>query len=252
MAKVVKKSNGLEERYQHHKDRAKKRLLTGACFLPVFLLCFGLQSALRLPFLPVVAFLAAAGGVVAFLLFAYEYNRATILGCGIAGEQAVEEVLSALPDTYTVYRNVAVAYRDKSAELDTAIVGPTGVFVIEVKNLNGDVRGDHEEKYWTQHKIGQKGTPYQKQIYSPVKQVRTHVFCLAGILQAAGADVFVQDGVFFSNPEVEVHLTGQTGRTPVFVYGQNGTAELLRYITQRSATLPEPLCQRINAVMEAL
>jgi len=50
---------------------------------------------------------------------------------GTVGEWEVKEVLMALPDTYSVFQNVPVR---RSLDIDFVVIGPTGVFAIEVKS----------------------------------------------------------------------------------------------------------------------
>ena len=59
---------------------------------------------------------------------------------GAAGERRVIETLSVLDDSYHVFWNVRVAGYPggQPTQLDLVVVGPTGVFLIEVKNWSDE------------------------------------------------------------------------------------------------------------------
>ena len=89
-----------------------------------------------------------------------EHTNMDILVSGINGERIAAKVLAALPDSYTVFQDVEVTYDGKVSEIDNIVVGKSGVFIVEVKNHNGNITGDCEDTYWIQHKVGRGGTPY--------------------------------------------------------------------------------------------
>ncbi len=248
MAQIIRKGFDLEKKYHTHRKRAIIGLLVGAAGLIAATVCGVIFSAAlsRLTLLPMLVFV---GGC---LMASVEWREATIVRTGLIGERAATGVVSRLPDTYTVFTGLQVAYEDKQCELDLTVVGPSGVFVIEVKNHNGTIRGDREAHNWKQFKVGRKGTPYQKTLHSPIRQVRTHVYCLAGILEMRDIRVFVKDGVFFANPATVVELAGNSTRTPVFVAREDGGRELLRYLLQGDGQLSPELCARVIQRLKAL
>lgn len=175
-----------------------------------------------------------------------------VLAAGIEGEADMEDLLSTLPDAYCVYRDLTIPYDGKTSEADTIVVGPTGVFVIEVKNHRGRICGDAVDKDWIQHKVGRGGTPYQKTFYSPLKQVGTHVYRVAGLLRKSGVGVYVIGLVYFANEEADVQITG-SGVTEV--YANNGTGagdgeQLLKRITGGRVLLKDMEIRRICSILE--
>lgn len=58
---------------------------------------------------------------------------------GRSGEIECGRVLAKLPDRYTVFRDVTI---DKYGNIDYVVVGPNGVWVVEVKNHGGRVGFD--------------------------------------------------------------------------------------------------------------
>lgn len=252
MAFVFHKESGLKQQYQNRKKRAKSGLLVAGAGLAALLLSSLLLTWTQVSVFSMLTFCSMVCLVAGLLFAAVELQQAGILRVGMEGEQAATDIVSRLPDTYTVFHGLQVTYEGKRSELDMVVVGPSGVYVIEVKNLNGAIRGNHEDKYWVQHKIGRRGTPYQKELYSPVRQVRTHVFRLAGVLRSAGISVFVQDGVLFTNPEADVQLLNATDRTPVFAVSDYGAEELCRYLTKPFRAVSADGCRQIVELLHTL
>lgn len=145
-----------------------------------------------------------------------------ILISGIRGERNATNLLATLPDYYTVFQNVILTYDDRKSEIDNIVVGKSGVFIIEVKNHKGHIVGDLNEKYWTQNKMGRGGTPYANTIYSPVRQVGTHIYRLANYLTQSGINTYIEGMVYFTNKDCWLSLTGNSG---ISVYSSSGGDE---------------------------
>lgn len=59
---------------------------------------------------------------------------------GLNGELAVQRILLNLPDSYCVFANVVIP--GKTFNIDFIVVGPTGIFSIEVKSHKGKISFD--------------------------------------------------------------------------------------------------------------
>lgn len=59
---------------------------------------------------------------------------------GASGEREVARVLEALPDTFTVVNDLDFA--DSYGNIDLLVIGPTGIFAVDVKNWRGTVSTD--------------------------------------------------------------------------------------------------------------
>ena len=210
MAKIYKLRNDLVLEYKSLKGKIKNFWFFFLGFVGVSLL-LALLFNTPIPFgvIPIV-FL-----IVSIISRVYKTNL-NILEAGILGEQETARLIKKLPDSFYAFQNLKVTFDGKSSEIDLVLVGPTGVFVIEIKNLNGRVVGSFDKPRWSLHKIGRGGTPYKKDFYSPVKQVGTHVYRLANTLRKNGIKAYVNSCVFFSNEECVVHISGSPDRTPVF------------------------------------
>lgn len=141
-------------------------------------------------------------------------NTTKIHKAGIEGEKTTLKYLKKLNDDFHIFPNVSISYENKESELDLIVVGKPGIFVIEIKNLKGDISGDFEENHWFQHKIGRKGTKYTQKFYNPTKQVGTHVYRLSKLLKENDIQNWVQGIVFFSNKNSNINVSN--GSIPIF------------------------------------
>lgn len=170
-------------------------------------------------------------------------TNTAILKRGLEGEQRTERILSHLPDHYTVISDLTIHADGKESQIDHVVVGPTGVFVIETKNLNGIIEGKEEDREFYQHKVGRAGGEYGKPFYNPTKQVGTHVWRVSQFLKEHRIHTWVYGAVFFSNPAARVHVVAT--KTPVFSY-QEGPNRMLDYIVHRDGeSLSKEQQQRI-------
>lgn len=249
MAKIIKKSNKLQKEYQKYKKYSVVSLICVLTFFVSFAFVgyLNVQTYGKFGFLiPVIMFCFLGSGI----LTAHFSGKYFIIKQGIEGEEITASVLSELPDDYTCFLNLNVTFDGKTSELDSVVVGPTGVFIIETKNMNGTISGNVEATHWVQHKVGRRGTPYSKNFYSPIKQVGTHVYRLAHNLQSIGCRTFVNSAVFFTNPAAFVQIGGKQDKTPVFIQSMGDAARLLEYISKREATVNETearsICEHLN------
>jgi hypothetical protein len=154
-----------------------------------------------------------------------------------------------LPETYTVFRNLTVFYKDKSSEIDILVIGPTGVFVIETKNLNGHIYGNINDTRWTQRKVGRGGTPYSKTFYSPIKQVNTHVYRIANYLKEKGIRKYINPIVYFSNINTVVEISEFDEKTPIFYARNDGANQMLLHILNNKQQISQDLCEKIKDLL---
>jgi len=89
-----------------------------------------------------------------------------------------------LPDEYMVFKDVVLATRSGTTQIDHIVVSRYGVFAIETKNYRGDIYGNDNREYWTQVIVTEvtyakkwwKTYTYVKKsrLYNPVKQSLGH------------------------------------------------------------------------------
>ena len=199
MAKIIKKNDDLSKEYKRYKK--KTILCMVACFL-VFCL------------IQIIGPIALVGVVGCMILFGKCGNKVGILQSGLEGEEMTADIISAFPDSFYGFQNVKITYEGKTSEIDMIVVGPTGVFIIETKNMTGTIIGDYEDQEWV-HKKQVNGVTQSKKFYSPVKQVGTHVYRLANYLKDNGCSVYVASLVFFENKDADVQISGMPAQTLV-------------------------------------
>lgn len=96
-----------------------------------------------------------------------------------------------------ILRNIEINIEEGRTELDCVVINNRGVFIIEVKNLSGQLVGDEKDRDWVQYKYSSGGNMYQKTIGNPIGQVRREVFLLSRYLKHSGIDVWIEGYVLF-------------------------------------------------------
>lgn len=141
-------------------------------------------------------------------IWEWPWERAGRLG----EEYATGFISSILNDEDRLFTNVKVSYEGKDAELDEVIVNPRGVFVIEVKNYKGELRGDAADYEWIKYKTSDSGEVYEKTVRNPIKQVHRQEYIFSNYLRENGIKVWVEGYVFFvqQNSPVKVDCVLET------------------------------------------
>jgi len=145
-------------------------------------------------------------------------NAGSIKRAGADGEDSTFKILSTLPDSYTIFNQIMLPNKESKSghtELDFLVVGANGVFVVEVKNNNSRIVGSEEEREWTIHKIGRRGTPYTSSMRNPIKQIKGQIWVLNNFAKERGHKIWIEGVVFFSNPNSRLELRGNAS-IPIF------------------------------------
>ncbi len=227
----------LNEQYKYHQAEYKKYQIR-------FIIC------------AVLLLFTAGISLIPAIYFAYHanihYGKAQALQAGIIGEIKSVQILDSLTDEYTVLHNVKVDHEGKSSQLDNVVIGPNGIFIVETKNIKGDVTGTDEDKNITIHKIGQEGGRYTSSMYNPAKQVSTHVYRTSNYLKSKGINMWIQGLVFFANPNYRVEVT--SSKCKIFSDSDNGGARMVdfieNYVPNRGMYKPELVEAAIAALRE--
>ncbi len=247
MARIITKNDKLSAQY----NKYRKRMITWYALCGVFFVSFAIIGPISLLSkfsvfitLPIMLLFAGCG-----FMGGFSKQKADSYKAGVEGERATASIIAALPQSYVGIRNLDIVYQGQKSELDMVVVGPTGVFVIETKNLNGTIIGNADNPQWTQKKVGQGGTPYSKNFYSPIKQVGTHVYRLAHHLRDNRFNVHVNSMVYFANPDAAVQIIGQNPNIPVLSAIGNGASEILGIISNRPCCLTD---EQVNTIVNLL
>jgi hypothetical protein len=161
--------------------------------------------------------------VLFFLILVF--NAGSIKRAGAKGEDKALSQLKALPDSYTIFNQVEVPNSQSKTgvtELDLVVVGPNGLFVIEVKNNKGTIKGREGDAKWVAHKVGQKGSPYKAPLGNPINQVKRQVWALSNYTKAEGHRAWIEGLVFFAHRDSKLKLKGDMS---VPVLHKTGLAE---------------------------
>lgn len=196
--------------------------------------------------------LASAVILVFTFLSWVSQNGSKTLRAGAVGEDITMNVLSHLPDAYTLYNQVDLP-NEKSRtgfnEADIIVMGPDTVFVIEVKHNNGSISGAEIDREWHVQKVGRGGTPYSKTMRNPIAQVKKLVWLLSDGFKKKNSRAWVQGIVVFSNQEADVTVT-RSGNVPVLGLPQLNQY-ILSYDSKSRMSNPETVSNHLSGLKAA-
>ena len=126
-------------------------------------------------------------------------------------ERVVQLIVQALDGNWTLFRNIQIPGRNKG-DLDIVLVGPPGVWVLEVKNFQGKYRniGDRWEYFHSKKWTPAKGNPSQQAFNNAVR--------LGNFLKADHLKVFVNAVVVWANEESQ--LVFENPSTAIWTYSR--------------------------------
>ncbi|HHD2753530.1 TPA: nuclease-related domain-containing protein [Clostridium perfringens] len=137
--------------------------------------------------------------IIALIILIYNLNskKFKLYTRGFEGENYAKNMLLNLDDSYHLFCDVTVQINNKTSQLDTIVVGDNGVFIIEVKNIKGNITGDILDYHLKVKRKGRKGKKYYISIYNPYREVKTHVYRLDKYLKKYDIDISIIGLVFF-------------------------------------------------------
>jgi hypothetical protein len=159
-----------------------------------------------------------------------------ILKAGVAGEQRIARELSQqLSDDWILFHG----YRNARGEIDHLLLGPKGLWAIEVKNINATVRIDRD--IWLADKYDRYGNPVDHYVIadrrgrSPSQQLNQPADALEAFLRQRGHPAEIGRVVVLVHPRSRL---GQHADLTVRVVV--GSRDLLRLIAASRLTLDNP------------
>ena len=118
---------------------------------------------------------------------------------GRLGEQFASTLIKEiLTDDDILLTNVPLYADDKETELDNLVVNSHGVFIIEVKNYNGELFGNEEDYEWIKNKISPGGSFYQTKVKNPIRQVKRQIYILSQVFKQNYIDAWIEGYVFLT------------------------------------------------------
>lgn len=138
-----------------------------------------------------------------------------ILKAGIAGEKNIEYELSQASYPMAILHDLYLTHGNNSAQIDYLIVTRGCTFIIESKNLIGEISVNHKGEFTRKLNIGNRF--YQEGIYSPITQNKRHMDLLKEIIVSRQSNIlrkslvsnnfqtFYKSLVVFANPKCAVN-----------------------------------------------
>jgi hypothetical protein len=162
-----------------------------------------LSEAIKSP-VGIIALVILVGLFGAYFLGLYLFDRLLLkrldkqidnYRVGQEGEdKVVEVILQTLDGNWSLFRNISLPGRNK-ADLDAVLVGPSGVWVLEIKNFSGEYRNIGEQ--W-EYRAGNRWKPHKK---SPSRQAQNNAARLGNFLKADDITQWVTPAAIWANQE---------------------------------------------------
>ncbi len=162
--------------------------------------------------------------LVLLLVYTREMKGAEPWMMGALGEHKIEKVLDQLPPGYVVFPDVILGHH---GNIDFVVVGPTGVWTVEVKSHEGWVRFNGTIL------VHGKNKPFEKDF---LKQAWSQTISVRGVLNNQLSGIAVRPVVVFSDAVVRFHQTARG----IYVVERD---KLLPLITKFSKSMTEQQVQ---------
>lgn len=212
VAKIISYKKSLDEeflRLKEQKNKGLKKILIAMVFA-IFI---------ARPVAPLILL----GGIIYLFTIG---SHGKIFNIYVRREQRARELFDDVPDKYTILCNVTLKVEGKDSQLDYIFVGPNGIFIVAITNLDGKLYGKDSEEQWTQLTTDKKGKEITNTFYSPVKQVEYKIKMLSQLLGDTGVADRIQGIIYLSNTNL---ITEISSEAPIFKYSEGGK-ELVNYI----------------------
>ena len=153
-----------------------------------------------------------------------------ILKSGLHGEKRTETLLNQLKGEYEILTNVNIHHDGRRTELDSLVIGPNGVFLVESKNVKGKISGRTDDQTYRKVSISSSGNTYESTMNNPVRQINRAIIILKNYLQEEnGLHTYIQGILYFSNPETTVKIEN-TSNVQIFSAAEHNGKDLISYV----------------------
>ena len=139
-------------------------------------------------------------------------GRYNLFSAGDSGEFAVARQLRRLPDKYKVINDLLLpAGKGHTTQIDHVVISPYGIFVIETKNISGQIYGSTNAQQWKRylntwwHGIHRT---HHLEFNNPILQNKAHIAALAKTLLHFEHARLVS--VIAFSPKAELKIYGDT------------------------------------------
>lgn len=211
-------------------------------------------AGIALTFLPIgvatgVAVILVSGVIAVVVTLFVAATRGPVYAtyrCGIRGEQVLRAHLlsSGLGDDHTAYYDIPLNGNGKVSDIDCVLVGPSGVFIFEVKHHNGVIL--YRNGVWARIKTGRRGTLYRGPIGNPAGQLCRNIRKLKELLGHADG-LWLHGAVVFTNPRAALDVEGLRRVRAIAV---QDLGQILSRRTVLSAGQLDSINSRLTALVE--
>lgn len=209
---------------RHREELAQQRRARGKRLALGVPLCAALVAAAASVSTPLAVML---GGIAALVLFFLAIPGSSSVDpgqlSGVEGEAAVLDRLLQLPDDFIVLNRVRLpdeTLPNGQREVDFIVAGPSGLWVIEVKNTPGHITVQPGARHWPlARRAGCGSRPDWNALPNPVDQARAQVEALERWLLREGVSARARAVVVMAHPEVAI-ANADASETPVLVPAQ--------------------------------
>ena len=188
-------------------------------------------------------------GTMLLLLFTVDHSikeldkKVELYRKGEEGEERVADVIKrALNGEWSLFRNVTIPGQ-RSGDMDAVLVGPTGVWILEIKTLSGKFKNTGE--MWQ----CLNGNKWEQMKGNPSVQARKNALRLKNLFQADHVSLFVKPAVIWANPESPLGVENPT----VAVWAMDRLEEELGNI-QEGKEISDPdrkkICDKLTKLVE--
>ena len=180
----------------------------------------------QVPVILIVTFI----GLLCFHRLSINDEQKRILLAGFEGEKKALKILKQLPSEYYILNHLQIPSRgDYTTEIDFVVIGPNRIFIVEIKNYSGILKGTAEDLQWKHIKKDKNGKQISKKIENPILQVNRQVSVIERILSSTGIVATVSGIVLFVNKRSKLQIKGPS---PVQLFYND---KLLTFITDAPA-----------------
>jgi len=174
------------------------------------------------------SFLRALGwlpSIIMLIVFWLLFTKLDQKLAGYKGEALGQKELKKLKRYgYKVFANMKLNHNNDQSEMDFIVLGSNGIFIVEVKNIKGIIKGHANDQYLIQHKKTKYNT-YENKFYNPLKQVNTHVYKLSKYLKDNNTNYWIEGYVYFPKRHSKIHVQNNER-----IYSKKGKHSLLKHI----------------------
>ncbi|MFC3343086.1 nuclease-related domain-containing protein [Paenibacillus abyssi] len=158
---------------------------------------------------------------------------------GELGEHKINIQLDQLPKDCRYLSDIMIRNsksRTGYSQIDHAVISPFGLFVIETKNYNGEIKGSRDDTYWTVNN--------RFKMYNPLKQNYGHIKALESTIKGYPNLTFVSMISFTMRCRFSIDPSlRKIESNELIVYDVELSEFISRKILRMKAVLKEPILQ---------